>query len=332
MFVFSSSFYYLLTPVILILMLFGYRRWRQDVYSLVYSLVGPGTKNLAGSRIWVVGCSQGIGEQIAYQLAAAKCDLILSARSRDKLVQVAEGCKKVQTSNRINVKEPHVLPFDVTKVEEHKELVRQTLTQIDRIDGVVLCTGRSQRSLIEEMDFEVVQELFHLNTLSIINFAQALLPHFIQNKKGMFCVVGSLSARIPATMQAAYGASKAALQSYFTTLRYETVPYNIKVCINHPGPIYTGGTREVFREKRSLNQPVKPEINQHRMNSRDCARIIATAMGNNMEEVWMSNQPILFLTYLYHYGCGLSIALMTPLINKMSLKRIREYKEGRDFN
>ena len=321
-------FIYLIIPLFLLLAIVGYSHWRQDLYSLLYSLVGRGAGKLAGKRIWVVGSSQGIGEEIVYQLAAAKCELVLSARSSDKLATVAKNCEGFETMNKVPNK-PVILPFDITKCSEHPEVVRELLRQVDRIDGVVLCAGRSQRGLVTDMDFEVVNELFQLNTLSLISLTREILPHFKVNSNGHILVIGSLSARIPATIMAAYGASKAAIQSYFTTLRYETQAYNVRVTIIHPGQIHTNAPREVFRANKSLTERVSLEKSEQliRMSSRDCAKLSVTAMGNNMHEVWLSNQPVLLLTYLYHYGCGFSLALMEPLINKLSNKRIKAFKE-----
>ncbi|KAI6660595.1 Dehydrogenase/reductase SDR family member 7-like [Oopsacas minuta] len=321
-------FIYIIVPVVSFLAIIGFSSWRQDLYSWLYSLVGRGSGNLAGQRIWVIGCSQGIGEDIVYQLAAAKCELILSARTYDKLVNVAKACENYKTVSNVPNK-PVIVPFDMSDLSEHTEVVRRLLEQVDRIDGVVLCAGRSQRSLISEMDIEVVEQLFQLNTIAPMSLTRAILPHFIKNNRGHICVIGSLSARIPATIMAAYGASKAALQSYFTTLRYEATAHNIKVTIIHPGQIQTDAPKEVFRDKSTMDKRVSPtgSLAQNRMSSKDCASITVTAMGNNMHEVWMSNQPILCLTYFYHYGSGFILALMDPLIRKMSNKRIKSFKE-----
>ena len=320
---------YVVVPLLLLLAVVGYSHWRQDLYSLLCSLVGAGAGRLAGKRIWVVGCSQGIGEEIVYQLAAAKCELVLSARSSDKLAKVAKACEEFETVNKVPNK-PLIVPFDITQCSEHPEVVRGLLRQAERIDGVVLCAGRSQRGLIADMDFGVVEELFQLNTLALISLTQAILPHFKANNSGHILVIGSLSARVPATIMAAYGASKAAIHSYFTTLRYETQAYNVKVTIIHPGQIHTNVPREVFRANKSLAQRVSLDKTQQqaRMSSRDCARLTVTAMGNGMHEVWLSNQPVLLLAYLYHYGSGFSLALMEPLIKKLSNKRINAFKEG----
>ena len=324
------TFIYIIIPIFILLAIFGFSSWRQDLYSWFYSLVGRGVSNLSGQRIWVVGCSQGIGEAIVYQLAAAKCELILSARTHDKLVDVARACEKYTTMDG-NPNKPLVIPFDMIKLSEHGDVVSGVLEQVERIDGVVLCAGRSQRSLIVDMDVEVIEQLFRLNTFAPMSLTRAILPHFIQNKRGHICVIGSLSARVPATVMAAYGASKSALQSYFTTLRYENSQHNIKVTISHPGQIQTNASREIFGETTSNTQRVShtDSLVQKRMSSKDCAAIIVTAMGNDIHEVWVSNQPVLCLSYIYHYGCGFLLAAMEPLIRKMSNKRINAFKEGK---
>ena len=325
------TFIYIIIPIFILLVIFGFSSWRQDLYSWFYSLVGKGASNLSGQRIWVVGSSQGIGEDIVYQLAAAKCELILSARTHDKLVNVAKACEKYTTMDG-NPNKPLVVPFDMSKLSEHNDVVSGVLEQVERIDGVVLCAGRSQRCLIIDMEMEIIEQLFRLNTFAPMGLTRALLPHFIQNKRGHICVIGSLSARVPATVMAAYGASKSALQSYFTTLRYENSQHNIKVTIIHPGQIQTNAPKEVFRDTISNStQRVsnKESLVQKRMSSKDCAAITVTAMGNGIHEVWISNQPVLCLSYIYHYGSGFLLAAMEPLIRKMSKERMKALKEGK---
>lgn len=47
---------------------------------------------LRNKTVWILGCSSGIGEQLAYQLARLHCKLILSATNEEKLIQVKQKC------------------------------------------------------------------------------------------------------------------------------------------------------------------------------------------------------------------------------------------------
>lgn len=65
-----------------------------------------------------------------------------------------------------------------------------------QVDILVNNSGRSQRALISETSLEVDKQVIELNTFGTISLTKALLPHFIQNKKGHFVVTSSVAGKV----------------------------------------------------------------------------------------------------------------------------------------
>lgn len=104
----------------------------------------------AGRTAWIVGASSGIGEALAYELAARGARLVLSARRVDKLRAVALSCVKRGSP------QAEVLEFDVLDFAGHVRAVAAAAALVGgRLDFVVNNAGRSQRALVERTDLQV---------------------------------------------------------------------------------------------------------------------------------------------------------------------------------
>jgi dehydrogenase/reductase SDR family protein 7 len=83
----------------------------------------------------------------------------------------------------------------------------------------------------------------------------------------------------------------------------EIADKNISILSVCPGPIDTPFMHNVFTEKLSLpadtNQPQR--AGDHRVSAERCAELIAVTMANKLEEVWISNHPILFFVYVNQF-------------------------------
>ena len=186
--------------------------------------------NVTEKVIWITGASSGIGEALAYALASKKAKLILSGRNLEALEQVKEKCNSADVV---------LLPFDLSHFDLSKSTVSKALQFFGSIDVLINNGGISQRSLIAETDFEVDKKLIAVDYLGTVALTKALLPYFIQQKKGHFVTVTSLMGKFGSPYRSGYCGAKHALHGFFDVLRMEHEKDNIKVTLICPGFVQT---------------------------------------------------------------------------------------------
>lgn len=180
---------------------------------------------------WITGASSGIGEALAYELAATGAKLILSGRRMDELERVKQAC-----SNPANVQLLQVDLADTTSLEGK---VTEAVGLFGHIDIMVHNGGITQRSLVIDTSMDVHRRVMEVDYFSYVELTRALLPHFVARKAGHFVVTSSVMGKIGTPMRSAYAAAKHALHGFFDCLRAEVAANNIKVTILTPGYIRT---------------------------------------------------------------------------------------------
>ncbi|MFS7910136.1 putative 11-beta-hydroxysteroid dehydrogenase [Helianthus anomalus] len=203
-------------------------------------------ENLAGKVIIITGASAGIGEHLAYEYAKHGARLALVARREEALVVVAGKAKEMGSPEVI------VIKADVSKVEDCKRFVDETINHFGGLDCLVNNAGVGTLGLFEDQqciaDHTSVMDVNFWGSVNATHFA---LPHLRKNK-GRIVVIGSCGAWFNTPQVSIYNASKAAQQSFFETLRIEVAP-DIGVTIVTPGLIDTQLATDQFIQKTKLN-------------------------------------------------------------------------------
>ena len=186
---------------------------------------------LQNKTIWITGASSGIGEALAIRLAQTGCHIIISARRVDELERVKLRCK-----NQQNI---YVLPLDVTDFDHVDDAKNKAISSTGKIDILINNAGVSQRSLVKETLFSVDKRMMEINYFGTVAITKAVLPHFLENGKGHYVTVSSVTGKYGTPFRSAYSASKHALHGFFDSLRAELEPSGIKVTLITPGFIKT---------------------------------------------------------------------------------------------
>lgn len=185
----------------------------------------------SGKVVWITGASSGIGESLAYALAAEGAQLILSSRRQEELERVRKGCT--------NPGMVRVHPLDLTDIAGLEAKTAQALALFGHIDVMVHNGGISQRSLVQDTDLAVHRRVMELDYFSYIALTRHLLPHFLERKTGHFVVTSSVMGKLGTPKRSAYAAAKHALHGYFDCLRAEVAHAGVRVTILTPGYIRT---------------------------------------------------------------------------------------------
>lgn len=181
------------------------------------------------SVIWITGASSGIGAALARQWAKEGAQLILSARSADKLEQINRDCG----GNHL------VLPLDMEAPETFANAVERAKAWKGYIDIAVQNAGISQRSRAEETHSDTLRRIMEINFMGAALLSAEQLKLFRAQKKGHFVVISSLSGKFGVPFRSGYCASKHALHGYFESVRAENASIPIHVTMVCPGFIHT---------------------------------------------------------------------------------------------
>lgn len=191
--------------------------------------------------VWITGASSGIGESLAYAFARQGTRLVLSARRTEELQRVKAAC---------NVADEKVLilPLDVSDTESIPQHAKQVYDRFGRVDILVNNAGLSHWTKVKDLSLEVVHKIFNVNFFGGVALTKAVLPAMLENKQGHIVVISSVLGKMVVQKQAAYNASKHALQGFYDTLRLEVAAEGIKVLLVCPGFVRTNVA------KNSLNK------------------------------------------------------------------------------
>lgn len=189
---------------------------------------------LKGKMALVTGASGGIGLELCRLLAAESCDLVMVARSSDKL----QGIKQ-ELESRYGIK-AHALPCDLAKAGAAGELHELCLREGYKVDVLVNNAGVGLFGPILGQDCERVQAMVSLNVVALTQLCLLFGNEMAKSGGGRILNIGSMVGLLPIPFFSTYAASKAYVRSFSSSLRAELRPRGIKVSCLMPGFVRTG--------------------------------------------------------------------------------------------
>lgn len=208
-----------------------------------YLLRSASHEKLAGKVVLITGASSGIGEYLAYEYAKRGARLALVAR-REELLEVVAGKLREMGSPDVIV-----ISADVSKLEDCKRFVDETINHFGSLDHLVnnagICWVQDQRCVSDYVS------IMDINFWGSIYTTQFALPH-LRKTKGKITVVAAAAGWLPMPRLSIYCASKAALISFFETLRVEAGS-DIGITFVTPGLIESEITNDEWLLQTNLN-------------------------------------------------------------------------------
>ncbi|TFL20203.1 SDR family NAD(P)-dependent oxidoreductase [Jannaschia formosa] len=178
-----------------------------------------------GKRYWLVGASEGLGAALARQLSAAGCELVLSARSADRLQALADELPGPVS----------VVPVDVASSESVAEAARQA----GEIDGLVYLAGVYWPQRAQDWNAEQVEAMCDINFTGCARVVGAVIGDMVARDRGHVVLTGSLSGFRGLPGATGYGASKAGVMWLAEGMHADLRHTGVKVQIANPGFIET---------------------------------------------------------------------------------------------
>ncbi|MFI8994624.1 SDR family NAD(P)-dependent oxidoreductase [Streptomyces sp. NPDC053542] len=188
----------------------------------------------AGGTAVLTGAAGGMGEQLAYGLAARGSGLVLIDRDADRLAAVAG---KVRADHPHLTVDTHVA--DLADTDGLDALVTRITEAHPRITLLINNAGVALGGRFEQLTAEEFDWVLAVNFRAPVALTRLFLPHLLRSPGSHIVNVSSLFGLIAPPGQSAYAASKFALRGFSESLRHELAGRATGVTTVHPGGIRT---------------------------------------------------------------------------------------------
>lgn len=239
--------------------------------------------NLQNKVVLITGASSGIGEATALRLSKEGAKITLCARSEDKLEKLKE---KIENEGGTAL----VVKTDVTKSEEFKNAVKQTVDAFGTVDVLINNAGLMPLSFVTKLKTDEWEKMVDVNIKGVLNGVAAVLPTLTEQKSGHIINISSSAAHHYFPGGAVYCATKSAVKMFSEGLRQElAVEYGINVTSIEPGAVNTNLFETITDE--DVKEAMKQMEKMTTMEAVDIAEAIFYALNQparvNINDVYL---------------------------------------------
>ncbi|SFJ27656.1 SDR family NAD(P)-dependent oxidoreductase [Jannaschia pohangensis] len=182
-------------------------------------------RDWTGKTYWLIGASDGLGAALAAKLSAAGAEVVLSARSEDKLAEVAAGLPG----------RSRVIPCDVSD----RASVEAAAREIGHVDGMVFLAGVYWPQKAQDWDAEQVEAMLDINMTGAARAVGAVIGDMVKRDAGHIVLTGSLSGFRGLPGATGYGASKAGVMWLAEGMHADLRHTGVQIQVANPGFIKT---------------------------------------------------------------------------------------------
>lgn len=181
--------------------------------------------NWIGKRYWVIGASDGLGAALARVLSRSGVHLVLSARSEEKLTELAESL-------------PGPAEVQVMDVQDNRS-VKNAHEAIGEVDGVIYAAGVYWPMKSQAWQADEATAMADVNFTGLVRVLGGVLPDMTRKDSGHVLIVGSLSGFRGLPGAIGYAASKAGVMSLAECMYADLRKTGVVVQLVNPGFIRT---------------------------------------------------------------------------------------------
>lgn len=251
----------------------------------------------------ITGASSGIGKELAYIHAEKGGDLVIIARSGDKLKELKQ---ELESKHKVNVL---CITKDLTEPNAPKEVYDEVKQKGIAIEYLINNAGFGGIGKFHEREWGKDLAMINLNIVALTALTRYFLPDMVQRNSGRILNVSSTAGLIPGPLQAVYYATKAYVTSFSNAIAEELHDTNITVTALQPGATET--------QFGSVSGMDKTEMFKNTASAREVAQDGYDGMMKGELDV------ISGLSFINKIMIG-----MAPLMpKKLALKQVRKMQE-----
>ncbi|MEA5112241.1 putative oxidoreductase [bioreactor metagenome] len=197
----------------------------------------------------ITGSSGGIGFDLAVLMASRGHNLILTARSEEKITNLARQLSKTHSIEAV------AFAADLSVENDREKLLEFIRNNNYHIEILINNAGYGDLGPFEHADWDKTHQMIQLNITALTHLTRVLVPGMRKVKSGRILNVASVAAFMPGPLMSVYYASKAYVLSFSEALAEELRGSGITVTTLCPGPVATG-----FQDRAAFKDPALMKI------------------------------------------------------------------------
>ena len=182
--------------------------------------------------VLITGASSGIGKEIAEQMGASGNQVILVARSGDKL-------KSVTANICANGGKADYFEADLTDIHNIDQLISDIRVKYPVIDILINNAGIGWYGYFDQIPWNVADSLMMLNMITLVKLTHAYLPEMKARNSGQIVNISSIVGDLPVQGAALYSSSKAFVNSFTKAVARELSGTKVRITLVKLGPVAT---------------------------------------------------------------------------------------------
>jgi short-subunit dehydrogenase len=235
----------------------------------------------------ITGGTEGIGAATAHLFAEAGANLVLVARDKKNLENIADDLRdKTKVA---------IFPMDVTDPDACVDVFKKAIYEFGGAHILVNNAGHHARGNVADVDAADLARIVDVNLRAPVMLSRIALKYLGEEGEAAIINVGSLAGRTPVAGSTVYSASKAGLRFFTLALAEELRDSPIKVGLVSPGPVETGFILA------DIDKTADITVSQPMSTPREVAQAILDLCGNTQREVTMPRITgfLTTVTYLF---------------------------------
>lgn len=185
-------------------------------------------------NVFITGASSGIGKAIAYKFAENGDNLIICARRKENLNEIAQDIKNKWRSHIF------IYELDVTNYEDVERVVKDLEKNKIKIDILVNNAGlASGLEKFQESNLEDMEKMINTNLKGLLYVTRNIISQMVEENSGHIINIGSTAGIYAYEKAAVYCATKAAVKTLSDGIRIDVIDKDIKITTIQPGIVQT---------------------------------------------------------------------------------------------